>query len=85
MKPLGIEVRSQRHAIGQARLDVHFVEDAVPVSRAACRFCSFFLVDEPLRVFGLEIIVGVAEERLRRGDKFRIGVAKTHHRAFVRG
>ncbi len=57
--------------------------DAVPVRRAARGLRSLLLVDEPLGVFGLEIIKGVAEERLCGGDKFRIGVAEAHHRAFL--
>ncbi len=84
VKSFGIKIRRQRHAIGQASLDVHFVEDAVPVSRAARGFRSLLLFDEPLRMLGPEIIIGIAEERFCRGDKFRIRIAQAHHGAFVR-
>jgi len=41
-------------AIGQARLDIYFVEDAVPIRGASRRFPRPSSCRSPLRVFGLE-------------------------------
>ena len=72
VKTLGIEIRRHHHAIRQADFDVQFVENAVEISRAARCFRGFLFVDQPFGVLGLEIIVGIAEKRFRRGDKFGI-------------
>src|SRR5207245_11143260 len=45
VKPLGIEIRSKHHEICQASLNIHFVENTVPVGRTACSFRRLFLVD----------------------------------------
>src|SRR3989442_15914081 len=84
MKALGIEVRAERDAIGQARFDVELVENAVPIRGAARFFGGFLFVDQPFGVFWLKIIVGIAEKRLRRGDEFRIGVAQTENGTLAR-
>ena len=43
---------------------------------AARLFRRFFFIRQPFRVFRLEIVVGIAEQRFRAGHKFRIVVAQ---------
>ena len=38
MKALGIEIRREGHAVRETGFDIQFVENAVPISRAARRF-----------------------------------------------
>src|ERR1700739_2662215 len=83
VKALGIEVRGQSHAIGQASLDIQFIQNAVPIGCPTGGFRRLLLVDEPLGMLGLEIIVGIAKESLCSRDEFRIRIAKAQHGALV--
>ena len=83
VKALRIEIRSHEGAIGEADVEIQFVENAVEVSGIACCFGCFFLVGEPLGVLGLEIVVGIAKHRFGCGDEFRIVVAQAEHAALV--
>src|SRR5712671_4194166 len=62
MEALGIEIRSKRHAVCQAGFNIELIEDAIPISGAARFFSGFLFVDQPLGVFGLEVIVGIGEK-----------------------
>src|SRR5438876_48531 len=72
-----------RNAIGEARCDVHLVQNAVPVRGIAGSFGRFLFVDKPFGVFGLEIVVGVGEQRLGGGHEFGIVVAQAKYGAFA--
>src|SRR5215472_7480016 len=83
METLGIEIGAKRNAIGEARSDVHLVQNAVPVRGTARSFGSFLFVDKPLGMFGPEIVVGISEERLGGGHEFGIVVAQAKYGAFA--
>ncbi len=83
VETLGIEIRGKRNAIGEARCDVHLVQNAVPVRGIAGSFGRFLFVDKPFGVFGLEIVVGVGEQRLGGGHEFGIVVAQAKYGAFA--
>ena len=55
----------------------------VEIGGVAGLFGGFLLVGEPFGVFGLEVVVGIAEERFGGGDEFGIVVAETKNAAFV--
>ena len=76
MKALRIEIRGHEGAVGEANVEIQFVENAVEVGGIAFCFGGFFLVGEPLGVLGLEVVVGIAKHRFGRGYEFRIIVAQ---------
>ena len=83
MKALRIEIRGHEGAVGEANVEIQFVENAVEVGGIAFCFGGFFLFGEPLGVLGLEIVVGIAKHRFGRGDEFRIVVAQPQHAALA--
>src|SRR5712672_3234675 len=85
MEALGIEIGSKRHAVRQAGFNIELVQNAVPISGAARFFSGFLFVDQPLRMFGLEIFVGIGEKGFCGGYEFRISVAQAEDRGFVGG
>src|SRR5690242_10987123 len=83
MEALGIEVGRHGHAICEADFNFELVEDAIPIGGAAVFFRVFFFFGQPLGVLGLEVVVGIAEERFCRGDEFGIGVTQSKDGAFI--
>src|SRR5260370_38271961 len=77
MKALRIEIRSKRDPVGQAGFNIELVENAVPISGGAGFLRGFLFVDQPLRMLGLEIVIGIGEERFGSSDEFGIAVAQT--------
>src|SRR4029077_1971250 len=65
-------------------LHVQFVEDLIEVRRAAGFFRGVFAFSQPLGVLGLEVVVGIAEQRFGRGDEFGIVVAQAQDAALIR-
>src|SRR5258708_5174838 len=83
MEALRIEIRSKRHTVCQAGFNIEFVQNAVPISGAARFFGGFLFVDQPLRMLGLEIVIGIGEERFGSSNEFGIGVAQAEDGSFV--
>jgi len=81
---LGIEIVGHHGAVRHRALGVELVEDGIEISGAGKLLLQFsFFVDEPFRMFGREIIVGIAEQGSRRGDQFGIVVARAQRRTGV--
>ena len=85
VKALGIQIRSKSDTVREAGFDVQLIQNAVPICGAARSFGGLLLVNEPLRMLGLEVVIGITEERLGRGYEFGIVVAQTNDGTLIGG
>jgi hypothetical protein len=84
VETLGVQIRRHESAVGQARLHIQFVENLIEVGRAAGFFRGVLAFGQPLGVLGLEVVVGITEQRFGRGDEFGIVVAQAQDAALIR-
>ncbi len=83
-KALRIEIVGHHGAVGHRTFDVDFVENRVEVGGAGELLLQFgLLVEQPFRVLGRKIGVGISEQSLGSGGEFRIVVARAQRFAGV--
>ncbi len=83
-KALWVEVVGHHGAVRHRTLNVDLVENRVEVGCAGELLLQFgLLVEQPFRVLGREIGVGIAKQRLGRDGKFRVVVARAQRFAGV--
>src|SRR5260370_13033201 len=75
VEALGIEIWRQSNTVREAGLDIEPVQDALPIGGSPVLLRRFFFFREPLAIFRLKNLVGIAKQRFHRSEQFRIGVA----------